>query len=66
MYPDEKNAGQLHILKSEIVQIAFFKTREERETIWAYTEKKKKNPKMIETFELILEIVELMRKAEML
>ncbi len=66
VYPDEKKAGQLHILKSEIVQIAFFKTREEREAIWAYTETKKKNPKMIETFELILEIVELMRKAEML
>lgn len=65
LYPEDEKVGRMHIMKNEIMQIAFSETREERETIWAYAEMKKRNPKMIETFELMLEVSSLMRKAEM-
>ena len=64
LYPEEEKVGRMHIMKNEIVQIIFSKTKEERETLSAYAEIKKKNPKMIETLELMLEISSLMRKAE--
>lgn len=64
LYPEEEKVGRMHIMKNEIVQIIFSKTKEERETLSAYAESKKKNPKMIETLELMLEISSLMRKAE--
>lgn len=64
VYPEEEKVGRMHIMKNEIAKIVFTKTKEERETLWAYAEMKKKNPKMIETFELMLEVTSLMRKAE--
>lgn len=64
LYPEEEKVGRMHIMKNEIIQIAFSETREEREAMWAYAEMKKRNPKMIETFELMLEVSRLMREAE--
>ena len=66
LYPEEEKVGRMHIMKNEIMQIAFSEKREEREAMWAYVEIKKRNPQMIETFELMLEISRLMREAEML
>ena len=41
VYPEEK-VGRMYIMKNEIVQIIFSKTKEERETLSAYAEMKKK------------------------
>ncbi len=65
LYPEEEKAGRMHIMKNEIMQIAFSETREEREAMWTYAEMKKRKPQMIEAFELMLEISRLMREAEM-
>ncbi len=64
LYPDKKSIGDMVVLKSEVSNIAFTKTREEREAIWPYAEMKKRNPQLIEALELMLEIARLLRKAE--
>lgn len=64
LYPDKKIIGDMIVLKSEVSNIAFTKTREEREAIWPYAEMKKRNPQLIETLELMLKIASLLRKAE--
>ena len=64
LYPDKKSIGDMVVLKSEVSNIDFTKTREEREAIWPYAEMKKRNPQLIEALELMLEIARLLRKAE--